>query len=385
MEGLALRNAGYHVSVVCPMGPGDPAFETIDGISIFKYPPPPVARGIVGYMWEYAFCLVMTMRLSLKAWRKRPFDVIQVCNPPDTLFLASLPFRLAGVKLVYDQHDLVPEMYLTKFESPKPALLKVLRMLERLTYRCAHHVVATNESYAHLAATRGNVADDRMTVVRSGPDSRMMFRGEPEPELLRSKQHLLVWLGIMGGQDGADIVLDALALLRTTYGRDDVGVAFLGFGDEYDNLVRQTTEMGLDDHVVFTGRVGPDSIRSYLSTASVGILPDPMSAYANLSTHNKTLEYMAHGLPVVASRLAETERTAAGAAVFVAPGDAAAIARAVNELLDDADRRQVLGEIGRNRIVNEYCWRFQAIAYVAVFDRLLGRQVDQQVGEQARS
>jgi glycosyltransferase involved in cell wall biosynthesis len=371
-ESRALVAAGFGVSVICPKGPGEVAYEVLEGVHIHRYAPPPAAKGLLGYVGEFVYCWGRTAALSVRVARREPFDAIQACNPPDTYWALALPYKALGTRFVFDQHDLNPEVYASRFGRHRGPLYAALLALERVTYAVADHVISTNESYRDVALRRGRRHDDEVSVVRSGPDAERMQRGAPVPSLRRGRKHLLVWLGIMGPQDGVDGVLHVMRSL-VDRGRDDVHLALLGFGDCLDELRALATDLDLDDHVTFTGRVGPDQIRDYLSTASVGLSPDPMSPLNDVSTMNKTLEYMAHELPVVAFALKETQVSAGDAAIYVRSGDIDGYAAAVAELLDDSERRREMGRLGRRRIEDEFAWQHQAPRYVEVYRELLSR------------
>ncbi|HEX5117385.1 MAG TPA: glycosyltransferase family 4 protein [Pseudonocardiaceae bacterium] len=376
LECQALTAAGYEVSVICPKGPGDPGYQLLDGVHIYKYAPPRQADGFVGYAWEFAYCWVRTALRSVSVFRRRRFHVLQACNPPDIYWSLAWAWRLFGVRFVFDHHDLNPEVYRSRFGEPTGlagrAQLAALYWLERRTFRTADRVISTNESYRRIALRRGGVPVQYTTVVRSGPDTSVMRPAAAVPELRDGHRHVVAYLGIMGPQDGVDGVLRVAERVVRHHGRTDVRFALLGFGDCLADLRRQCTELGLDEHVVFTGRVGPPEISQYLSTAAVGLSPDPLSPLNDVSTMNKTMEYMAFGLPVVAYRLTETVVSGGDCAVYVEPGDEAGFADALVELLDDPDRRAELGAAGRLRAERDLDWRPQARAYVSVFDGIFG-------------
>ena len=372
MECQTLVAAGYGVSVICPKGPGDPRYQLLDGVHLHKYRPAPSASGLFGYALEFVWCWVLTALLSVRVLFREGFDVLQACNPPDTYWLLALPYKLLGKRFVYDQHDLCPEVYSSRFgESASPVLLRGLRLLERATYLTADHVISTNGSYRLMAMTRGGKASGDVTVVRSGPDTTRMRPGPAMPSLAQGRQHLVCYLGVMGPQDGVDVLLRSWSVLVKDMGRDDCHLALLGFGDCYDDLVAQSAALGLSASVTFTGRADADTIGEYLSTASVGVCPDPHSPLNNVSTMNKTMEYMAFGLPVVGFDLPESVVSAGDAAVWVLDDDVRGFASAVADLLDDPARRHALGSRARQRAVDVLDWRVQASAYVRVFDRLL--------------
>lgn len=381
LECNALRDAGYEVSVICPKGPGDPAYQLLDGVHIYKYRPAPQTSGVVSYLVEFVYSWLRTAWLTLRVARRRRFHVMQACNPPDTYWALSLLWRLRGVKFVFDQHDLNPEVFLSRFGQPSGLAGRVqlagLRWLERRTYRAAAHVISTNESYRNIALTRGRVPAGNTTVVRSGPDTSRMRPVDGLPALRNGRKHLLAYLGIMGPQDGVDVVLRAAGILVHELGHD-VQVALLGFGDSYDDLVALASELKLDDHVTFTGRADLRMIAEYLSSADVGLSPDPRNPLNDVSTMNKTMEYMAFALPVVAFDLVETVVSGGDAAVYVPfaePLDDSVrrFALAVGELLDDPAQRGEMAVAGRRRAEQVLDWQPQRRAYVSVFDKLTGR------------
>jgi glycosyltransferase involved in cell wall biosynthesis len=376
LECRALVNAGYEVSVICPKGPGDPAYAVLESVHLYKYRPPPQADGVVGYAWEFLYCWLRTAWLSQKVWRRSRFHVLQACNPPDTYWALALLWRVMGVKFLFDHHDLNPEVFLSRFGEPKGiagrAQLAILRWLERSTFRTADRVTSTNTSYQKIAWERGRVPREHTAVVRSGPDTSVMRPIAGDPALLRGGKHLVAYLGIMGPQDGVDGVLEVAKRIVLDRGRTDVRFALLGFGDCLEDLKKQCTAWGLDDYVEFTGRVGPEEISRYLSTASAGVSPDPLNPLNDVSTMNKTMEYMAYAVPVVAYRLTETVVSAADCAVYVEPGDVDGFSQALLDLLDDPDRRAELGAAGRRRCEKVLDWRPQAENYIGVFDELLG-------------
>jgi glycosyltransferase involved in cell wall biosynthesis len=372
LECQALVGAGYGVTVICPKGPGEPRHRVQDGVVIRSYQAAPEARGVLGYAYEFMYCWLRTAVLSLVVLTREGFDVIQACNPPDTFWALALPYKLLGKRFVYDQHDLCPEVFRARFGCESGKLVMLLLLLERCTYRTADRVISTNGSYRRVALERGSVDPARVAVVRSGPDAERMKRGTPRPELRRGRAHLCCYLGVMGPQDGVDTLIRSIGIFVHELGRTDTTFALLGFGDCVPGLKRQTEELGLEDYVVFTGRADNAMIHDYLSTADLGLSSDPMNPLNDVSTMNKTLEYMAYSLPVVAYDLVETRVSAGGAAVYLPPGDESGYARSLSRLLDDSARRAALGAVGRLRIERALSWHYSEVVYVGVYDALFG-------------
>jgi glycosyltransferase involved in cell wall biosynthesis len=369
LEACALRDAGFHVSIVCPKGPGDSSFQDLEGIRIRKYDPPPPTSGALSYAWEFAYCWIRTLVLVARAAAREGFDVIQACNPPDTYWALAAPFKAVGKRFVFDQHDLCPEVYVSRFPNGSRLTRRALMLLERATYALADHVVATNESYRETAIRRGHVPASRVTVVRTGPNPDRLRKGQQVASWRHGKRYLCAYLGVMGPQDGVDLALQAAAAIVRS-GRDDVHFVLMGSGDSYDELVVLARELGIADRVTFTGRIPDETVFEILSTADVGLSPDPLNPLNDVSTMNKTMEYMAFELPVVAFDLKETRVSAGPAAVYAPPNDTDAFARAIEELLDDPEHRAEMGQQGRERVERELAWRHQAPRYVRVYESL---------------
>jgi len=334
LECQALVAAGYEVSVICPKGPGDPSRQTIDGVHIYKYAPPPQAEGLGGYAVEFAYCWLRTAVLSLAVRRRARFQIMQACNPPDTYWLLARLWRGRGVQFVFDQ----PELFLSRFGRPRTLkqrlLFKSLLWLERMTYRTADRVISTNESYKRIAVERGGHTPESVTVVRSGPDTRVMRPIYPASANETKTAFSLVYLGIMGPQDGVETILDVMHELVHERGRTDVRATLLGFGDCLEGLQESCTQRGLDEAVTFTGRADRAMIADHLSWADLGLSPDLKTPLNDVSTMNKTMEYMAYALPSVSFDLVETRVSGGDSVVYVPSGDVLGFADAVGEQRD---------------------------------------------------
>jgi glycosyltransferase involved in cell wall biosynthesis len=378
LECQALTGAGYRVAVVCPKGKGDPAYQVIDGVEIYKYRPYAPGGSKLSFVAEYAYSFLATAWHTLKARVKGGviggrFAVIQACNPPDIFWPIALAFRLERTKFVFDHHDLCPELFLSRFENPPAIPYKGLLWLERRTFRTAKHVISTNESYRQVAIERGGKSPDDVTVVRTGPDPERLKRGPADEELKRGRKYLATYIGVMGPQDGVDIAVRAADIIVREFGRDDIAFTLIGSGDSYDELVALRDELNLQGHVEFTGRAPDELVTKIMSTADAGLSPDPKNPLNDVSTMNKTMEYMAFELPVVAFDLRETRVSAQDAAVYATPNDVHEYAKALVALLDDEAARAQLGKLGRARVEDELAWSHQERAYLAVYQRLTAK------------
>ena len=356
------------------MGKGDPAYEVINTVELYKYRPYAPGGGELTFVAEYVYSFCATAWQTLKARRKGRFAVMQACNPPDTFWPLALMLRWADrTKFVFDHHDLCPEMFQARFPDGPRLLYRGLCALERRTHRTADHVISTNDSYRDVAIKRSGKAPAAVTVVRTGPDPEKLRRGPQDPSLRRGRRYLVAYIGVMGPQDGVDVVVRAADVVVHEMGREDIAFTLIGSGDCYDELVALRDKLHLNGHVEFTGRAPDDLVKKILSTADVGLSPDPKNPVSDLSTMNKTMEYMAFELPVVAFDLRETRVSAAEAAVYVRPNDVGEYAKAIVDLVDDEASRARLGKFGRTRVEDKLAWSHQTPAYLGVYDRLTGK------------
>jgi glycosyltransferase involved in cell wall biosynthesis len=372
LECQALVKAGYGVSVICPKGKDDPKYQELDGVRIYKYRPAPATTSKLAFFYEFTHSFLALLWLTLKVWRRDGVDALQACNPPDTVWPFGRLLKLFGATFVFDQHDLCPELYRSRFPNGSRWLHRGLLFLERQTYRAADHVVSTNDSYRAIAIARGAKLPDDVTVVRTGPDPDFLCQVDELPALRRGYKHLVAYIGVMGPQDGVDYAVRAAAHLKHALRRDDITFTLIGSGDSIAELRQLAADLEVTDLVHFTGRAPDQVVREVMSTAILGLSPDPKNPLNDVSTMNKTMEYMSFGLPVVAFDLTETRVSAGDAAVYVEPNDVARYAEAIAELVDDPLRRAEMGRLGRERALDVLAWEHQAPCYVSVYERLLG-------------
>jgi len=371
-EARTLRDAGWRVTVVCPRGEGARHWhENLEGIEVLRYPLPTTAAGLLNHVVEYAVAIPATLILSLLAWRGRRFDVVHACNPPDFLFPIGWLFRLMGSAFIFDQHDLAPEVYVVQGGRKGGAVQRFLLWCERQTYRLADVVISTNETYRRFALERGRVQPDRVFVVRSSPDPKRIYAVDPDPAEKQGRDHLVAYLGTMGPQDGADLfVRAATSVLRKRPGK--VRFVAMGGGNQLDALRQLAVDAGLTEaDLSFTGRVPDADVRRILSTTDVAVSPDPANGFNEYCTMNKTLEYMAVGVPVVAFDLEETRVSAGDAAVYAQPNEPDALASSILALLDDPERRAEMGRAGRERVSGPLSWAESSKGLLAAYDRAI--------------
>jgi len=369
-EATTLRGAGYVVSIICPTGKGyERKFEAIDGIHIYRYHLPVEASGAAGYAVEYAIALAWTFALSWRVLLTRGFDVVHACNPPDLFFLIGGFFKLFGKKFVFDHHDLNPELYEAKF-GRRGFLHSLMLKLEYWTFRTADVSIATNESYRRIAVGRGRMSPERVFVVRSGPSLERLRILPPDERLKRGRRYLVGYVGVMGKQEGIDYLLRAVRHIVLELGRTDVHFGLVGAGTSLEEMKALARQLGVADHVTFTGRVPDGEMLAMLNTADVCVNPDIANELNDKSTMNKIMEYMALGKPIVQFDLAEGRYSAQQASLFAIKNDALDLARKIVELLDDPVRRARMGEYGRRRVESELEWHHEVPKLLAAYEAL---------------
>jgi glycosyltransferase involved in cell wall biosynthesis len=372
-ESLSLRQAGWDVTVLSPRPWGSeplPTEEVIEGIRIRRFALRPAEHRRLGYLGEYSIAMWRIWRELRSLAREATFDVIQACNPPDFLLLAAVGQRRRGTRLIFDHHDLAPEMYDCRNDGSNAIYRRALLAFEWLAFRLADVTLATNESVKRIAVERDGKAPENVFVVRNGPMLKRFAPLSPDPTLAGSRAHLLVYVGLMGPQDGVDHALRALSHLAAR--RHDWRAVFLGDGEMLPELRRFTSELGLDDYVEFSGYASDEQLRRAICSADVCLVPDPRNPYTDCSTLVKLTEYMALSAPIVSYDLVESRVTAGDAAVYASDNDPTEFGALIDELLGDAERRRALGAEGRARVERELAWEHSERALLAAYDRACG-------------
>ncbi len=376
-EAISLQANGYAVTVLCPRGKGFmQRHEVIDGIHIYRHPMPKEGDSALGYLCEYASALFWEFLYTWWIYLRHGFHVIQGCNPPDDIFLVALPFKLLGVKYIFDHHDATPELYLSKYEKAN-VLYKIQVWLERMTYRASDAVIVTNGSYRDIALNRGKVLPEDVFIVRNGPNPKSFKAMPPNPALKFGKRYLIGYVGNISVQEGLDILLDA-ALCIKNLGRRDVHFTCIGGGPGLSGLLQAVEEEGLQDMVNFTGRIPDQQLLEILSTADICVNPDKPCEMNEISTMIKIMEYMALCKPIVQFDLKEGRFSASEASLYADKNIGAQdFASKILLLLDDADARKRMGEFGRTRIEKVLAWEYSVQNLLSAYQRALSKGGDQ--------
>ncbi len=372
-EATTLVQAGYEVSVICPTGKDAEApYELLEGVHVYRHPLPVEGHGALGYLREYGAALWHETRLALKVRRERGIDVLHGCNPPDLIFAVAWVLRLFGVRYLFDHHDICPELYETKF-GKRGLLWRAMVLVEWLTFKTASVSIATNESYAEIARRRGGMAAEDVFIVRSGPKIDKLEIRPPKPELKKGAAYLIGYVGVIGQQEGLDLLVETAAHLTGPMGRKDVHFGIVGGGPALAEVQEDVRKRGLESYFTFTGRASNDLLLDMLNTADVCVNPDRATPMNDLSTMNKIMEYMTLQKPVVQFDLKEGRASAAEASLYARKNDPVDFAEKIASLLDDPAARERMGKIGRDRIEGGLSWAHSVPHLLAAYDRIFAK------------
>lgn len=364
-----LLQAGYFVSAISRTRHGRGEFWQHPRLRLLEYPAPAEPRGRLGYLAEYGYSLLAATCLSLRVLARGRPGVVQFCQPPDLYFPLALVFRRLGIRVLVDQRDLLPELYVARYGAARPGLLKVLGRLERLSQRRADRIICVNDYLRERLLAASGAPQAHVRVIRNGPVLARVTGVPADEALRRGRRYLCCWVGVMGRQDRLDLLIRSIDYLVHKLGRRDCTFAIIGFGESRDGAQRLARELGLAEWVTFTGALAFEDVFRYLASADLGL---DASLQFEVSPV-KVMEYMAFGVPVVAFNLPETRAIADGAAAWAEPGDVAGHAGAIDALLRDPRRREELGRAGRARVRDDLAWEHQAVRYLDIIGQLLAR------------
>ena len=371
-EACALRDAGYRVSVICPKGKTlhKASYELLDGIEIYRHRHWEASTAS-GYLLEYGLALVSEFLLALKVFARTRFRVLQACNPPDTIFLVALFLKPLGVRFIFDQHDLGPELFEAKFGTSAGMLYRLVSWAERCSFRAANTCIATNESFKEIAVARGGKDPERVFVVRNSPDLKAFRRAAVPTANKFGKPLLVAYVGFMGTQDGVDLLLESIEHIVKHEKREDTHFVLIGGGTVISELQAIIAKKNLEGYVTLTGQVSHEEVAAHLSNADVGVAPDPKNALNDHSSMIKIFEYMAFALPVVLFDLKEGRRLADSAALYAVPNDPVDFAGKISKLLNCKELRKELGEIGRRRVEEKLNWDVEKVSLIRAYETAL--------------
>jgi glycosyltransferase involved in cell wall biosynthesis len=390
-EANLLTDAGYQVSVIALRRHDQTRHETLNGVEVYRVPTLELfkktsfanasriklllvkLKAFVGYTVEYCYLTMACLVVSGYIFVRRGFDVIHCHNPPDTLFLVVLPFKLLGKKFVFDQHDLCPELYRSRYSAAEGFYTRLLRMFEWCSLKLADVTIATNESYKQTQIARANKDPRNIFIVRNGPNQMRMTQVAPSARLRSMDKCILCYIGSLNPQDGVDHLLRSLRHLLYDLKRSDFYCVIMGTGDSLQDLRSLADSLQLNGCVELPGFVSDDELQSNLAAADICVDPDPSSPLNDVSTWIKVMEYMAYAKPIVAFDLKETRFSAGEAAIYVRPNEEADFATTVAQLMGQPELRNKMGAYGRRRVEEKLQWNKVGRNLLTAYEALLAK------------
>jgi glycosyltransferase involved in cell wall biosynthesis len=380
-EAIVAKKMGFHVSVIAPKGTKHTeSMVTIDGIDVFRYKHRMFAPGFLSYVVEYLNALTHTALLTIKLSRKRKIDAFHVANPPDIFFIIIGFFRLLGAKYIFDVHDLFANMFESKYEHSKshlkPFVLSAVKAFEKINLFFADFVVVTNQSYMDYIAEHHKVPRDKIAIVRNAPPLDKRAEYAFDLSLKKNRRYLLVYFGLMGEDDGVDVVLKALHYIVTERHFDDfycylIGPTNIELSSAIKELKSLHGNLNLESYVEFTDYLPWSQVHHVLNTADLGLSPDLFTRQNNTSTMQKIMEYMSHGLPILSFELKENRFSAGGAAAYCTDYGFKEFGDRVIDLLENESVRKQMSEVGLERYRTKFNWESSAAILRTVYERVV--------------
>ena len=388
-EATLLKEAGYQVTVVALRRNSQAGHEVLNGVEVYRLPTLELfkktvfanvnrlnlllvkLKSFLGYVVEYCYFTTACLIISTYVFVKRGFDVMHAHNPPDTLFLVGLPFKLLGKQFVFDQHDLCPELYRSRYGAAEGLATRLLKMFEWCSLKLADVTIATNESYKRIQIERANKNPRDIFIVRNGPNRMRMTPVAPSARLRGMDKCILCYIGSLNPQDGVDHLLRSLRHLLYDLKRADFYCVIMGTGDSLRDLRDLADKLELNGCVELTGFVSDEDLQANLAAADICLDPDPSSPLNDVSTWIKVMEYMAYGKPIVAFDLKETRFSAEDAAIYVQPNRETEFAETVAQLMGQPELRKKMGAYGRRRVEEELQWNRVGKNLLAAYETLL--------------
>jgi len=360
----ALRDAGWQVTVLSLGHEGEPPSFDVDGVRTVVLQRGRYRGGAVSqYLRAYG-------GFSWAAWARlfrdgEHYDLVHVHAPPDFLAVSSLPVRWRGAGTLLDVHDPTPELFTERFGGGKSPVVAAVRLVERVSAGLVHHVLVVNEQVRRRLLARG-IPPDKISVIMNLPDERIFWREElPRPP----ETPVLAYHGTLVPRYGPQVLLEAAALLLPEF--PDLTVRIVGDGDLKPALLERAAKPDLAGHVwISPERVPVHRIPEVLGRVSMGVVANGTDGFSRLVFPTKLMEYLALGIPVVATRTdAIADYFKPGELPLVERPEPGAIAEAVRGLLRDPAGANESVRRAR-QFFTRHSWKLESAAYVALAERL---------------
>lgn len=369
----SLVRTGASVDVICPAPYSlDAAFEGDEQIRIYSIPIRTADKSRIGYVIEYLLSFIWYfIRLSTLYIQNR-YQVIHVHNMPDFLIFSAIIPKLMGASLILDIHDLMPEVFISKYgERSNKLIVSLIKLQEKLSCWLADEVITVNSICETNLMDRG-LPSRKITVVHNYPNPAIFDRSlYPDEADSPKKDFILIYPGTLAPRYGLETVVRALPQLKTQIPE----IRLLIFCQEtpYKDELRQLADqLGVLPCVEIMPLIRNEEVPHRLMEADIGIYPALNDVHMSLATPTKVLEFSAMGMPIVSSRLKMVEETFGDSAImFFEAGNVSQFAQCVVELHQNPELRKRLAANAYQMFIQKFSWDHEFRVYLELLRRLL--------------
>ncbi len=387
----ALVGRGHAVDVLCLQLPGQAADETLNGVRVVRLPETRhQGAGAAAYLKEYARFFFLAGAELRRRHRAAPYALVQVHNPPDALVFCTLPVRLRRVPVVLDLRELVPELFMSRFGLARGSLVvRLLTIVERWACRYASGVLVLHERHRRIMVGR-RVRAGKLTQVMNCPDERIFGQsdgnGADGPADRRDDPGAAAGLpgrapargtarfsvinhGGIFERYGVDLLVRAVGLVRPEI--PGVELDLYGAGDFRPEIERLIDELDLRGQVHLHGQRPIEEMPAAIARADVGVAPLRQDVFTDCGLPTKLLEYVALGVPAIASRTATTADYFDDSMVLLfEPGSAEDLAAKLRQVYRDPAAARERAECARG-FTAAHNWRSESETYTRTVEKLL--------------
>ena len=372
LEARALEEKGFDVSVICPnIKRESESHKILDNIDIFQYKSYFEGATIFGLIFEYLLSSFFIFLYAIKIYLRQPFHIVHLANPPDFIIMIFIFFKLLGVKIVFDHHDLSPEYFLEKFKKRNP-FYKTLLLFEKLSYKCANVVIVTNKSFKEVGIERNKIDKKKIFIVRNGPDLSVAYPYSSKIDFRKEKKYLIGYVGKIDGQDCLIKLVNTIEYIVNNKGFSDFRVLIVGDGTDRIRIENIISDRKLEDYFIFYGwEYDKEKLYKILSSFDLCVDTQKESEVLDKSTSFKIMEYMALGKPIVQYKSIEGKYSAQEASLYIENNDEYAFGDAIIYLLNNEKKRKEMGEYGIKRVREFFQWDIQRKILLRIYREVI--------------
>ncbi len=367
-EAKALAEKGLEISIICPnLNRENKHHKKLDNIEVFQYTCLFEGKSFTGIIVEYLIAIFLILFNAIRIYLRKPFHIVHLANPPDFLILLFLPFKLLGIKIIFDHHDLSPELFAQKFQKDN-LFYKLLLLFEKISYKLANIIITTNNSIKKTCTQRNKVCGEKIFVVRNGPDLNEIDLSNTKENFKEKRNYLIGYIGKIDKQDSLEKLIGSIDYMVNEKKFRNFKVLIIGDGTDRKRIENIVKERALKEYFIFYGPAyNRKKIFSLLSKIDIGVEPSKETEKFTKSTSTKVMEYMAVGKPIVQYNTIEGKLTAGDASLFIQKNNERAFGDAMIQLLKNTEKRKKMGTYGKNRVKELLQWDIQKRELLRVY------------------